>query len=198
MKKISLVLMGLLFSGCALGPLVSHETARTLGHGNKELLGGYGSGGYVVKFNYGASDNLDLGIQLESYSLDLRAKYSLLNSSHGWSYAVAGGLGTSVGGSHYYADLMTSYLIKSWEPYGTLRFVHIVTDPMEFKDEDTGNLDFTVSSTRYNYGQFILGTRYHFDNRWMASGELSSLFAMSNGVSVSSGVLLGLSVGYKF
>lgn len=80
-----------------MGPLVSHETARTLGHGNKKLLGGFGSGGFVVKFNYGARDNLDLGVQLENCSLGLRAKYSLLNSSHGWSYVVAGGLGTSVG-----------------------------------------------------------------------------------------------------
>ncbi len=198
MKKIFLLFASLMFSGCAMGPLVSHETARTLGHGNKEILGGYGSAGYLVKFNYGASDNLDVGVQLESYSMGLRAKYSLLNSSQGWSYAIAGGLGASVGGTHYYGDLMASYLNKAWEPYGTVRFVHIVTDPMEFKDENTGDVDFTVSSTRYNYGQFMLGTRYHFNNRWMASAELSSLFGLSHGVSISSGVLLGVSMGYKF
>ncbi len=142
-------LMSFLLSGCAIGPLVSHETARTVGKSNHELIGGYGSAGYVLKWNVGLTENLDFGVHWEFLSIGIRAKYALVNgNNNGLSLAIAGGIGESIGGSHYYGDLMASYLSGKWEPYGTLRVVHVKNDPVEFRDKDTGPWIFAL--TRLN------------------------------------------------
>jgi hypothetical protein len=188
----------LLFSGCAVGPLVSHETARTVGSSHHELMAGYGQAGYVFKWNYGLTQNLDFGLHFESLSVGVRAKYAFLNSSSGWSFAAALGTGASIGGSHYYGDLIGSYLVGSWEPYGTLRAVHVTNDPLEFKDKDTGHVDFTVDKSEYDYGQFILGTRFWMTPHWLLSLEASTLFPISSGFRMGSTLLAGASFGYRF
>lgn len=74
---ILLMLTTTVLSGCAVGPLVSHETARTVGTTNHELMAGYGQAGYVIKWNYGLNENLDVGLHWESLSIGVRAKYAL-------------------------------------------------------------------------------------------------------------------------
>lgn len=186
------------FSGCAVGPLVSHETARTVGDSNHELIGGYGQAGYVIKWDYGLAENLDLGLHWESLSIGLRLKYAFINKKDGWSLATALGTGASIGGSHYYGDLIGSYVTGSWEPYGTLRVVHVKNDPLEFRDKNTGEVDVTVPGSKYNYGQFILGTRYWFTPHWLFSLEASSLFAMTSGLKFGNDVFVGGAFGYRF
>ena len=101
-------------ASCAVGPLVFHETARAVGFTNHELIGGAGQAGLVFKWNYGLTENLDLGIQFESLSLGLRAKYAFIKSGeNGFSLASSAGTGFSVGGSHYYGDLIGSYFLKN-------------------------------------------------------------------------------------
>lgn len=200
MRNFILIFLASLFlSGCVVGPLVVHETARTVGEGDSDLIGGYGTGGYVIKWNYGLLNDLDIGLQWESLSLGVRAKYAFINRREsGWSLAAAAGIGTSVGGNHYYGDLIGSYLHKAFEPYGTVRIVHVKTDPLEFKDKDTGNVDFTIDRYEYDYGQLILGTRFWFDKHWLLSVEASSLFSVSGGVKVGNGLLVGAAFGYRF
>jgi hypothetical protein len=186
-------------SACAIGPVVSHETARTVGDGNSELMGGLGQAGYVFKWNHGLTPNLDMGVHWEMLSIGLRLKYAFINSGrHGWSLAGAAGIGSSVGGSHYYGDAIASYLAGSWEPYGTLRLVHVKNDPQEFKDKDTGSVEFRIDKTEYEYGQFILGTRYWFSPHWLLSLEATSFFTVSSGVHIGNGVLAGFALGYRF
>ena len=80
MNKILIsVLLVFSLSGCAVGPLVSHETARTVGSSNSEIVGGYGQAGYVLKWNHGFGENFDLGFQYESLSVGFRAKYAFVN-----------------------------------------------------------------------------------------------------------------------
>src|SRR4051794_11386575 len=101
--RLSLFLIFGLLGGCAVGPLVSHETARTVGKGHNELVAGYGIAGYALKWNLGLDDSLDVGIHWESLSLGARAKYAFINGrEHGWSLASALGAGLSIGGKHYY------------------------------------------------------------------------------------------------
>lgn len=188
----------LLMTGCAVGPLVNHESARTVGLSNHELIGGYGNAGYALKWNYGLTENLDFGIQYESLSIGLRAKYAFINSSAGFSLAAALGAGTSVGGSHQYADLIGSQLSGAWEPYGTFRFVHVKTDPTELKSESSSDFNFTIDSYSYNYGQMIIGSRYWIDNHWVLSGEVSKIVSFNDGASVSSSLIYGLAGGYRF
>jgi hypothetical protein len=196
--RIASLLFIIFLSGCAVGPLVSHETARTVGNSNHEFVGGYGQAGYVLKWNYGLTENLDLGLHWESLSIGIRAKYSFINNTSGWSIASAIGTGSSIGGSHYYGDIIGSYLTGDWEPYGTVRFVHVKNDPLEFKNQDTGLANFTIDSIEYDYGQFILGTRYWFTKHWLLSLETSSLFTISSGFNSANSIFAGASFGYRF
>lgn len=197
MKRIVLTACLIFLSGCAIGPIVSHETARTVGDSNHELAGGYGMAGLAFKWNYGLTENLDLGFHYESLSMGVRAKYAFINNPTGWSLASALGAGSSLGGSHYYADLIASYLVGSFEPYGTLRLVDVTSDPLEFQDTNTGSADFTIASYRYQYGQFLLGTRYWLNENWYLSAEATNLFSVSS-VSFGNALLFGAALGYRF
>lgn len=185
-------------SGCAIGPLVSHETARTVGKSNHELIGGYGQAGYAFKWNYGVAENWDIGLHLESLSWGIRTKYAFLNSTTGWSVATALGTGLSIGGRHYYGDIIGSYLVDSWEPYGTLRLVHVTNDPVELRDKKTGTLDYTIDKFEYEYAQAIVGTRYWFSEHWLLSLEVSSLISITQGVKIGNSLIAGAAFGYRF
>lgn len=197
-KHFAALFTVLAVSGCAFGPLVSHETARTVGESHHEIVAGYGSPGYAFKWSFGLTKNWDVGVQYESLSLGIRTKYAFLNVENGFSLAAAFGVGSSVGGNHYYGDLLASYMTGSWEPYGTLRIVHVKTDPLDFKDESTGNLKFTIGSAQYDYGQFMLGTRYWFTKNWLLSIEASTLFGFTSDFKVADGFLASAAFGYRF
>jgi len=191
--------LGFVFlSSCAVGPLVSHETARTVGNSKSELIAGAGQAGFIAKWNYGLRENLDFGVHWESLSLGIRLKYAFENNEAGWSFASSLGTGGSIGGSHYYGDLIASHKHGAWEPYTTLRVVHVKNDPIDFRDENTGALDFTVNKSEYDYGQFMLGTRYWFSHQWLLSVEASTLFSNSSDFKLKQNLLAGAAIGYKF
>lgn len=196
--KLAFVLAFNFLAACAVGPLVSHETARTVGDNNHELVGGYGQAGYVFKWNYGITDKFDIGLHWESLSIGVRVKYMFLGGGEGFSMAAAAGTGSSVGGSHYYGDLMSSWLIKRWEPYLTARFVHVKTDPVELRDKDTGHFNFTIPSVDYDYGQFIGGARFWMTPHWLLSLEASTLFGISSGFKVDNNLFAGAAFGYRW
>jgi len=195
----SLVVLALAVSGCAVGPLVSHEPARTVGEGRDELTVGYGLASYVLKWNHGLAEDWDIGVQWEALSLGLRVKHAFVNAQeHGWSFAVAGGFGTSLGGNHYYGDLMLSHLSSSVEPYGSFRYVHVRTDPVDFRNENTGQVAFTVSSANYSYGQFFLGSRFWITPTVNFSLEISSLASLSSGLVLGDSLIYGAGLGFRF
>ena len=199
MKNFGFLVMLALVSGCAVGPLVQHETARSVGDGKHELIGGYGQAGIAARGNYGITENFDFGKQHESLSLGARGKYSIINGkSGGFSLAGAFGAGSSVGGNHMYLDVMTSYLAGTFEPYATARFVQVSTDPVDLRNTDTGEVAFTVRSANYNYGQAIVGTRIWMNPNWLLSLEASSLFGLGDTVTFSDNVLVGAALGYRF
>jgi hypothetical protein len=199
---ISIALVSFLITGCAVGPLVNHETARTVGEGKNELSAGYGQAGYVFKWNHGVRDNLDIGVHWESLSLGIRGKYAFINNpDHGFSSSIALGTGWSIGGSHYYADLSGSYLFGQWEPYLMVRTVRVKTDPVEFRDEDPTDdwdLSFTIARERYTYGQVSLGTRFWMNERGYLSLEFSSLYEISSGIEIDDNLIIGGLVGIRF
>ncbi|MBX3020183.1 MAG: hypothetical protein KF799_00780 [Bdellovibrionales bacterium] len=199
MNKICLALLSMCFlSACAVGPLVSQETARTVGDDKNEWLGGFGQAGYVIKYTRGIGKDFDFGVQWESLSLGIRFKYAFINQESGLSLAGALGAGTSIGGSHYYGDLLMSYKSGFFEPYSMVRVVSVKTDPLEFKDEDTGKMHFTVGRAQYVYGQATLGARFWLDPNWLLSMEASSLFSMTKDVKISSNVFAGAAFGYRY
>lgn len=182
-----------------VGPLVSQETAQTVGYHRHEIVGGGGQAGALVKYNFGLGENLDVGAQWESLSIGLRMKYALLNEhEEGFSLALAGGLGSSIGGSHYYGDLMASYLTGRMEPYGTFRMVHVKIDPVEFKDSNSGQTVFTVDLGDYSYAEAILGTRIWLTRHWLLSFEAATLMSMTSGLSFTNSLIVDGAFGYRF
>ncbi len=198
--SLYLVLTSFLFlSGCAFGPIVGGESARSVGDGGKDVIFGYGQAGYVFKFNYGLNPNWDLGMQLEALSIGVRTKYAFINNQElGWSLAGALGAGSSFGGTHYYADVIGSYLNSGWEPYLIARLVHIVTDPVKFADTNNSFLNgTTIPSTEYNYGQVMLGLKYWFTKNWNFNAEVGSLSYLSVGTLKGNAFVTG-TFGYRF
>lgn len=191
--------MSFLLSACAIGPLVGGETARTVGDGKHELVVGGGQQPYSLKWNHGFSKDFDLGLQIESVSMGVRAKYALTQqASSGLSLALALGAGSSIGGQHTYGDFLVSYLTGVFEPYGTFRYTAIKTDPVELRNENTGDVDLAVDSTKYNYGLGILGVRFWLTPKWHLSVEGSKIFAVDSSVTIQAPVMYGLHLGYRF
>lgn len=196
---IALVGTNLLVCSCTVGPLVLHETGRTVGRHHNELELGAGSAGQLAKWNFGLADDLDVGIQYEMLSVGARVKYAFINRpDHGLSLAGAAGAGRSRGGHYYNGDLVASYLNGPWEPYGGLRYTYAKSDPDDLNDKDSGIFDFTIHSDTYEYGQTFVGSRYWFNPNWLLSVEASSLFSLSDSLRLDNNFLLGLALGYRF
>ncbi len=186
-------------SGCAVGPLVIHETARTVGNSNHEISAAAGQTGYAFKLNYGLTPNLDLGIQLETLSLGARLKYAFLNQqSSGLSLAGAIGAGDSGGGNHYYGDVMASYLAGAFEPYANVRAVYVKADPTT--SSSAGSITFSFTRPEFSYGQLMLGARLWLGSHVFLSGEASSPFPLSSSqpLTFDRQMLLGGALGVKF
>lgn len=196
MLKLLLILV-FVTTGC-LAPLAIQETGRTLGEGYSEIVGGIGSPGHVLKFNYGVTENLDLGIQWESINLGLRAKYAFLNNPvAGWSVAGALAAGSVSLGNYYMADVIGSHLSGDWEPYAALRISRtICRETFEEKEKKSSDLLNIISCDKkfYDRGQLTIGSKYWLSGQWFLALELGTLFSASEEpLTVGS-----TSVGYKF
>ncbi len=199
LRSAAVLLASGFMSACAFGPLVLHESARTVGESNHELIAGVANAGYSAKWTVGIAKDWDFGLQLESLSVGVRIKHAFVNSAAGgWSFAGAAGVGSSVGGSHFYGDLVLSHLNGWWEPYGAFRVVHVNMDPIEARDADTGQLAFTIDRSEYNYGQLIVGSRFWFSPAWMLTLEISSLTSLSSGLNFSSPTIASVALGARF
>lgn len=185
-------------AGCAFGPLMVHETARTVGDRRDELSLGYGSTGADFKWHHGFHDNLDIGFQVEYLGAGLRAKWAFLNNQKaGPSAAMAVGYGYNWGGDHVYGDLIASYLEGQWEPYTSLRGVNASVNSQTWTDEKTGQVEWKIPRHSYQYGQFTLGTRYWFNQKFMMNIEASKLFSEEIEINDSS-VLFSVNLGLQY
>lgn len=195
-NSLLLILFCLPLASCALGPLTLNETGRTAGRGGNEMTGGYGNAGHSLKWNHGFTDDLDLGVQVETFSYGGRIKYALLQpdkeTSHGLALAVAGGAGFSFGGRHYYGDFIGSYLFRWFEPYSGVRMVHVHTDAT---DINSGSINLQIPAYDYNYGQAFLGSRFWLSRTAYLTLEFSDLFAVTSGVKFGEYFLINAGIG---
>ncbi|MBI2712537.1 MAG: hypothetical protein HYX41_06775 [Bdellovibrio sp.] len=193
---ILVLFIGFGASGCAFGPIYSHETARTVGAGKGEFTGGFGNGGYLIKADVGLIENLDIGFHWESLSIGGKIKYAFLNNREaGLSLSGTLGAGTSFGGSYYAATATVSYLAGIWEPYLALRGTYVAYS------SSSGSLSLNGSSLNlpqfgysYAYCEPILGTRvWLYQQHLYFSAELGVPITLLGGVFVGSAGL-----GYRF
>jgi len=204
MKKIMMatlfVAQAFVLSSCVMGPINTFETGRTSGDGRGELLAGIGSTGFVGKLNYGVSENLDIGVQLETFSLGGKLKYALMNNQEkGFSLAMAGGAGVGGGNSsHYYGDVIASYLSGDLEPYGSFRFVHAINKSYDEKNDTNDNWIFNIQKREFNYQQYNLGLRYWVNEQLTLNAELTKLQAASSEIIFKDKTLVNVGLGVKF
>jgi len=186
-------------SGCAVGPMTSHETARTVGKGKFEGLGGLGQSGYFAKGHFGVTRRLDLGLELETLTFGARAKGTIFRQKNGWSVASAFGFGGGSDNRYYYVDGIASYFLGHWEPYGTLRYISGKADLTELRSrEDATSLSFTTRKADFSYFQLMGGTRYWIDKNWLLSVEAATFLPVSTDFEVRDMLILSAAAGYRF
>ena len=150
------------------------------------------------KWNYGLGKNFDFGAQMESLSMGIKAKYAFLNQSEGWSMALGLGYGTGVESDHFYGDFHTSFKTGPVEPYMTVRYVQVHTDKEDIDDHKSGNIHFNIDSLKFQYGQFMIGTRFWLTRHWLFSVEGSTFFGASDGLKISDTYFFNAALGYRF
>jgi hypothetical protein len=196
---IASLLLFLLLSSCAVGPLTHHETARTVGDTHHEISAGLSPAGHALKWNYGATHNIDFGLQIESFSAGGRVKWAIRNRPlHGLSVALAFGSGLSIGGRHSYLDLTTSYSGLKWgEPYLSARATMLLQSTLVTGSYSTGNIQFTASATTYQYVQYFVGNRFWISDRYYLGIE-GSTFQFLSGLTSTSKYLLSATLGLRY
>lgn len=127
-KTLFTLTLSVFFISCAMAPLTTPKTARSLGEGNWEIdLGATPS---YLSVNRGFSENLDMGLTVENQLglvFELSGKSAFINrSEEGYSLALFGGVftGDTLGGnsSEFRLGPVLSYKSGWWEPYLVLTY----------------------------------------------------------------------------
>ena len=177
LKLPLLALSSLLFAGC-IGPMLSHDTGRTLGKGGNQIQVASTPDAYrSISYTHGVTENLDLGIKAESLNNGFTGKYAFVNHKTGGALAAVFGLGTTFGGTYYMGGLATSYKFNHFEPFAGIRTTQVNVDEAKIKDADTGDVFATVPSFNFHYSQAFLGTKIRFNKTFGLSAEAASIFA---------------------
>ena len=181
-KTVCLLLFAVFSVSCSIAPFKTPKTARPLGEGNWDIDVG-ASPAYYLTVNRGFSENLDVGLTLESQfgmNFELSGKYTFVNEGEeGYSLALFGGLytGSIWGGSNSGLRLgpVLSYKSGWWEPYLVLTYnvgewhweAKTKETSEDSKDDDTFfNIDDFYPEqgkiASYFYAQFALGSNFWF------------------------------------
>lgn len=193
------VVVAVVVSGCAIGPLLSHDVGRSMGDGNHDikLMGSTGEL-WGFKYDYGLTDNFDIGFQWEALSAGIKLKYAWLNNQKsGMSIGTSLGTGTSFGGSYYNGALLLSYRSKYFEPFASVRYTKVESDETDLKDADTGELFVTIPSIEYDYTQAFVGTKIWFASWFGLSLEAGSFIA-SGDVKFDTNVFYSVALEFAF
>ena len=178
LNNIFIVVFPVIFLNSCMGSLVLNETARTVGNSNHEVTVGFGYPyGESINYTYGLTNDVDIGLRIESLGIGIRSKYAFLNQrDEGASLAIAGGAGTTIFANYYYGDLIASYLTGAFEPYTAVRGGYVKSRTSTSPDTDSiSNFVSTVGvpffSSEYGYVQPFIGTRIWFNKNWEMSLE---------------------------
>jgi len=194
-KIIAILLLSVFIAGC-FGPLMSHESARTVGNQKTGFRVIASNAGYGFKLDHGFGENLDLGYSLETYSTGISAKYAFVNKDRGSSFASKIGYGSTFGGHYYMGSLLGSYRGSNWEPFANIQYTKVTIDQQDVKDANTGDVFATTPKFDFNYTQAFVGMKYWFNPRFALSLEVSD-FVDSHFVDLKSNIVsLSADFGY--
>jgi len=194
LKLILFMFVLFLASACALAPVSSNFTGRSLGSGKVGLDGGAvlaGSGLIAGRLTVGVGPNLDFGAQYDTLSAGLFAKYSLINSGTGFSLAGFVGGGKTIGGQYIYAGPAVSLKFGGIEPYfvGRYNWVHY--------GETKSSGGFDIEEGDYSYLQFTGGAVFWFSRAFGIQAE-ASYFSGTTGSTQLIGPLISGGLKIRF
>lgn len=207
MKLIISLLIPIFMSGCAVAPLLTQKSGRSLGKNNwvteLSVLPSLGA-----SLNYGVTEDLDIGVLIESqlgtvYSL--YGKYSFVNNEKKWSVALGGGAFMGVGfgeSSGFFLGPIVSYKADSVEPYLNLRYNYVSWKPgILTSDEQSDSLiklSDWLSDINFSYVQADFGINFWVSEKFAITPNGKAWIFFDDEVSTTSGIIPGISFLIKF
>jgi hypothetical protein len=183
------------FAGCAVAPINSTTTARTLGEGQNEVRVNVIIPGAMVQ--RGLTNNLDLGLGVElqfTTLVNLFAKYAFINKpAGGFSLAALGGVGVAGGSKSAYAGPILSYRHNWFEAFTIARYNYVRwSNDVSNKDRDD-LLNFIPSKIKFGYTQLDVGASYLTETAIVSGG--AKIFSIEKD---SASVTPFFDIGFKF
>ncbi|MBC7714126.1 MAG: hypothetical protein H7177_12355 [Rhizobacter sp.] len=194
-KLLSLLLILLSAAGCAIAPLNSTTTARTLGEGQNEARINVIIPGAMVE--RGITNDLDLGAGIEFQSttvLNLFGKYGFINDPKGgFSLAGLGGVGIGSGTKSVYAGPVLSYRHDWFEAFTVIRYNYVHWTNNISEDDKADLLSFFPHKVNFSYSQVDVGVSYINEKAIMSLGM--KVFALEKS---NSSATPFFDIGFKF
>lgn len=177
--RASFVCLLLLSSGCAIAPFSTLQTGRSSGAGDMTLDVGAAMNFVIpaAKFQYGITENLDLGVQYESFNVGALLKYAFVNNPSGWSFAAIGSYGSISNGEYYYFGPILSYKSNIFEPFLSVRLNGVRYDGSTY---DNSSIRITFSGGRIQYLQYSAGTAIWFSEKVGLIAEYTTFGSIEN------------------
>lgn len=150
------------FMGCSLAPLTVPSGGTTQGEGEHKVEG-YLLPAAAATLSYGATENSDIGVTVESQiglTYALWGKHSLLNQKMGLSAAYIAGIFKGTNSKGFYIAPTFGYSTDKIEWFTTIRYNKVYWDG--FDDIDSDNNDsllsvFSIDNQDFFYWQTDLG-----------------------------------------
>lgn len=190
-----------IFTSCALNPIYTPKTAKSVGKDQNQIDFGLSSAPYFV-YQRGLSDNFDLGGIVEEQIfpvISVFGKYSFINNATGWSLAALTGVskGFDVGDAKgFYAGPIVSFRGTSLESYFGARYNYVDWDRLDLDSDDSDDLFFDDIDLGYvQYLQGNLGFTYWSSDSFGTNLDVVYFYTLES--QESSGTL-GLNFLVKF
>lgn len=182
-------------AGCAIAPINTTTTARTLGEGQNEAKVNILIPGAMVE--RGFTNDLDLGAGLEFQTvtvLHLFGKYAFINKpADGFSLAGLAGVGLGNGTKSVYAGPVLSYRHDWWEVFTIARYNYVHWTNNISEDDRVDLLNFFPRKVNFGYTQVDIGASYITEKAIMSAGL--KIFGLEED---SSSATPFFDIGFKF
>lgn len=146
-------------AGCAVAPLNSTTTARSMGKDANQININVLVPG--IMYERGLSENFDMGAGVEFQSvllLNVFGKYAFINNLEGgFSLAGLGGVGAGDGTKSVYAGPILSYRHKWFETFLVARYNYVDWKYEVSSHDDSDLLSFFPKTGHLGYSQFDVG-----------------------------------------
>lgn len=201
MLKFLSLIFAFFLASCALNPIYTPKTAKSVGKDQNQIDFGLSSAPYFV-YQRGLSENFDLGGIIEEQILpvvSLFGKYSFVNNDTGWSLAALAGVskGFDVGDAKgFYAGPLVSYRGATLESYFGARYNYVDWDTLDLDSDDSDDLFFDdVDLGHIQYLQGNLGFTYWSSDSFGTNIDFVYFYTLEQ---QSSSGTLGLNFLVKF